>query len=63
MVVPHKAQEMWLDVLEGAERRMERETGSMMSWPVWMAARTERRESQLRDGARSRRVVGSLSSI
>ena len=34
--------------------------GSTVSCPLWMAAMTDRRESQLSDGARSRRTVGSL---
>ena len=34
--------------------------GSTLSWPAWIAERTERRESQLREGAKSRRSVGSL---
>lgn len=36
--------------------------GSMVNCPLCMAARTERRDNQLNDGARSNRMVGSLSS-
>jgi hypothetical protein len=36
--------------------------GSIVSSPPWMAARTERRESQFSEGARSSRTVGSLYS-
>ena len=32
----------------------------MVNWPECIAVRTERRESQFRDGARSNRTVGSL---
>lgn len=34
--------------------------GSIVSWPVWMAESTERRDNQFSDGARSKRTVGSL---
>lgn len=38
-------------------------TGSIMSIPVWIAARTDRRDSQFNEGARSSRTVGSESSV
>jgi hypothetical protein len=41
-------------------RMVVEDMGSMASWELWMAERTERRESQFREGATSRRRVGSL---
>jgi hypothetical protein len=41
-------------------RRVAEDTGSMISWPLWIAESTDLRESQLRDGARSNRTAGSL---
>ncbi len=38
------------------------EMGSTLNWPECIAVRTERRESQFRDGARSNRTVGSLNN-
>jgi hypothetical protein len=38
------------------------EIGSTVNWPECIAVRTERRESQFRDGARSNRTVGSLNN-
>ena len=46
--------------VEDSANRVAANMGSIMSWPEWMAVKTERRESQLREGARSRRTVGSL---
>jgi hypothetical protein len=45
---------------DDSESRALEDMGSMVSWPVCIADRTERRESQLREGARSSRTVGSL---
>ena len=75
MRVPHKAQQILVILvlipgIMGAELvyddevnsaiRVLSDTGSMTTWPLWMAERTDRRESQLSDGARSSRTVGSL---
>lgn len=40
--------------------RLEKGQGSTVNIPVWIAVRTERRDNQFREGARSRRTVGSL---
>lgn len=48
------------EVLGDSCRRLVKDMGSMISWPAWIAESTERRESQLREGARSSRTVGSL---
>lgn len=70
--VPQRAQEMLLPLLlspgifvdveyeEESFRRVLEDTGSIVNCPVCIADRTERRESQFREGARSRRTVGSL---
>lgn len=39
------------------------ETGSIVSWPEWIAVKTDRRESQLSEGARSSRTVDSLRKV
>ena len=41
-------------------RNADTDIGSTDSCPLWIADKTERRESQLSDGAKSRRRVGSL---
>jgi len=38
-----------------------KDMGSIVNWPLCMAARTERLDSQFNDGARSNRTVGSLN--
>lgn len=48
------------DVLDDSCRRLIKDIGSIVSCPAWIAESTERRESQLREGARSSRTVGSL---
>jgi hypothetical protein len=75
MAVPHRAHEMLVLLLfvpgidgvgyeaEGSCRRVPADTGSMFSCPLCMAERTDRRESQFKDGARSRRTVGSLYTL
>lgn len=37
------------------------EMGSTLNWPECIAVKTERRESQFKDGAKSNRTVGSLN--
>lgn len=39
------------------------EIGSIVSCPLFIAARTDRRDSQFNEGARSSRTVGSESSF
>jgi hypothetical protein len=58
--MPHRPQRRSLDIVVVSSRTDAVAIGSMMSWPLWMAANTERRESQLRDGERSSLTVGSL---
>lgn len=48
-------------VEEDCDSRRLDDMGSIVSCPVCIAARTERRESQLSDGARSSLTVGSLT--
>lgn len=48
---------------ESSSRRVDVDMGSTVSWPLWIAAKTERRVSQFNDGARSRRTVGSLRRL
>lgn len=72
MGVPQRAHEMLLLLLlrpgmllfaefeDDSDSRALDDMGSIVSWPVWIEARTERRESQLREGARSSLTVGSL---
>jgi hypothetical protein len=64
--VPHKAQHMLvfvLDVWAAADscRRLAEDIGSIVNWPACIADSTDRRDSQLSEGARSSRTVGSLS--
>ena len=73
MGVPQSAQDILLLLLlrpgilllvvEDSDSRRLDDMGSMVSWPVCMAARTERRESQLREGARSSLTAGSLNEM
>lgn len=42
--------------------KVEKDIGSIVSWPPCIAARTERLDNQFNDGARSNRIVGSLRS-
>ncbi len=71
--VPHRAQHMpdaplMRFGIDGAEvesscMRVPDAIGSMLSLPLCIAARTDRRDSQFNDGARSRRIVGSLKVV
>ena len=66
MGVPQRAHEIWVCECPGIDggvnssRRVAVAIGSIMSWPLCIADSTERRVSQLSDGARSKRIVGSL---
>ena len=50
------------DELVLSRRRAVNAMGSIVSCPVWIADKTERRDSQFKDGAKSKRRVGSLIS-
>lgn len=49
-----------MDKCEDSVIKAVEDIGSMISCPVCIAARTERLDSQLKDGAKSNRTVGSL---
>ena len=67
MGTPQRAQGMSLPVFMpdtapalDSLNREPMDIGSTTSWPLWIAAKTERRDSQFNAGAKSRRTVGSL---
>ena len=65
MCMPQRAQHILAPGLDNCAdadscRRLAVDIGSIVNWPALMAASTDRRDSQLSEGARSSRTVGSL---
>jgi hypothetical protein len=63
--VPQRPQHMVVlafDICADANswRRLVEDMGSIVNWPLWIADSTDRRDSQLSEGAISNRTVGSL---
>jgi hypothetical protein len=50
------------DGVANSRMRVVKDMGSMISWPLSIAERTDLRESQFSEGARSSRKVGSLET-